>query len=97
MVGTCGSTPVFLGLAFEAVVQRAVDALRPGLTTRLANEIRQNGTRGNRNDNQLAAKGRVFSSTKNQAANSLEHKIRSANLFPLDMNAFDIKLWAWVG
>ncbi|GJW83559.1 hypothetical protein Tco_0156704 [Tanacetum coccineum] len=29
------------------LVQRAVDALLPGLTTRLTNEIRQNGTRGN--------------------------------------------------
>nr|GEV62500.1 hypothetical protein [Tanacetum cinerariifolium] len=43
MVGTCGSTPKFSGPAFEAAVQRAVDALLPGLTTRLTNEIRQNG------------------------------------------------------
>ncbi|GJY72114.1 reverse transcriptase [Tanacetum coccineum] len=37
-----GSTSEFLGPAFEAAVQRAVDALLPGLTTRLTNEIRQN-------------------------------------------------------
>ncbi|GJS37668.1 putative reverse transcriptase domain-containing protein [Tanacetum coccineum] len=42
MVGTRGSTPEFLGPAFEAAVQRAVDALLPGLTTQLTNEIRQN-------------------------------------------------------
>ncbi|GJY61933.1 zinc finger, CCHC-type, retrotransposon gag domain protein [Tanacetum coccineum] len=46
MVGTRGSTPEFLGPAFEAAVQRAVDALLPGLTTRLTNEIRQNGAGG---------------------------------------------------
>ncbi|GJZ54890.1 putative reverse transcriptase domain-containing protein [Tanacetum coccineum] len=39
MVGTRGSTPEFLVPAFEAAVQRAVDALLPGLTTRLTNEI----------------------------------------------------------
>ncbi|GJW37780.1 putative reverse transcriptase domain-containing protein, partial [Tanacetum coccineum] len=39
MVSTSGSTPEFSGPAFEAVVQRAVDALLPGLTTRLTNEI----------------------------------------------------------
>ncbi|GKC14988.1 putative reverse transcriptase domain-containing protein [Tanacetum coccineum] len=44
MVGTRGSTPEFSGPAFEAVVQRAVDALLHGLTTRLTNEIRQNDT-----------------------------------------------------
>ncbi|GJV72665.1 hypothetical protein Tco_1492660 [Tanacetum coccineum] len=47
MVGTRQSTPEFSGPAFEAAVQRAVDALLPGLTTRLTNEIRQNGTGGN--------------------------------------------------
>ncbi|GJU52475.1 hypothetical protein Tco_1226189 [Tanacetum coccineum] len=46
MVGTRGSTPEFLGPAFDAAVQRVVDALLPGLTTRLTNEIRQNGARG---------------------------------------------------
>ncbi|GJV22009.1 hypothetical protein Tco_1371029 [Tanacetum coccineum] len=46
MVGTRGSTPKFSGPAFDAAVQRAVDALLPGLTTRLTNEIRQNGARG---------------------------------------------------
>ncbi|GJU18474.1 retrotransposon protein, putative, ty3-gypsy subclass [Tanacetum coccineum] len=38
--------PEFSGAAFEAAVQRAVDALLPGLTTRLTNEIRQNGNGG---------------------------------------------------
>ncbi|GKE88544.1 hypothetical protein Tco_1566019, partial [Tanacetum coccineum] len=46
MVGTHQSTPDFSSPAFEAAVQRAIDALLPGLTTRLTNEIRQNGTRG---------------------------------------------------
>nr|GEY37863.1 hypothetical protein [Tanacetum cinerariifolium] len=35
MVGTQGSTLEFLGLAFEAAMQREVDVLLPGLTTRL--------------------------------------------------------------
>ncbi|GKB69891.1 hypothetical protein Tco_1116146 [Tanacetum coccineum] len=39
MVGTCRSTPEYLGPAFEAPVQRAVNALLPSLTTRLTNEI----------------------------------------------------------
>ncbi|GKE32474.1 putative reverse transcriptase domain-containing protein [Tanacetum coccineum] len=46
MVGTRRSTPEFSGPAFEAAVQRAVDALLPGLITRLTNEIRQNGAGG---------------------------------------------------
>ncbi|GKB27169.1 hypothetical protein Tco_0866570 [Tanacetum coccineum] len=46
MVGTRGSTPEFSGPAFETAVQRAVDALLPSLTTRLTNEIRQNGAGG---------------------------------------------------
>ncbi|GJT99653.1 putative reverse transcriptase domain-containing protein [Tanacetum coccineum] len=46
MVGTRQSTLEFSGPAFEAAVQRAVDALLPGLTTRFTNEIRQNGTGG---------------------------------------------------
>ncbi|GJR38227.1 reverse transcriptase domain-containing protein [Tanacetum coccineum] len=124
----------------------------------------RNGGMGNGNDNQPATKGRVFSSTKDQATNSsgtifgnsllewsccfflfdtgathsvvfvsfakhisisptllnytllistpmkslviIDHeyhncplrfddKIHSANLFPLNMNDFDIKFWAW--
>ncbi|GKD11005.1 putative reverse transcriptase domain-containing protein, partial [Tanacetum coccineum] len=43
MVGTRGSTPEFSGPVFEAAVQRVVDALLPGLSTRLTNEICQNG------------------------------------------------------
>ncbi|GKA08069.1 putative reverse transcriptase domain-containing protein [Tanacetum coccineum] len=39
MVGTRRSTLEFSGHAFEVAVQRAVDALLPGLTTRLNNEI----------------------------------------------------------
>ncbi|GKA59124.1 putative reverse transcriptase domain-containing protein [Tanacetum coccineum] len=46
MVGTRGSTPKFSDPAFDVAVQRAVDALVPGLTTRLTNEIRQNGAGG---------------------------------------------------
>ncbi|GJU47273.1 putative reverse transcriptase domain-containing protein [Tanacetum coccineum] len=38
--------PEFLGPAFDAAVQQAVEALLPGLTTRLANEIRQNDVGG---------------------------------------------------
>ncbi|GKA89626.1 putative reverse transcriptase domain-containing protein, partial [Tanacetum coccineum] len=39
MVGARGSTPEFSSPAFEEVVQRAVDALLPGLTARLTSEI----------------------------------------------------------
>ncbi|GJR26746.1 hypothetical protein Tco_1102978 [Tanacetum coccineum] len=46
MVGTRGSTLEFLGPAFEAAVQQAVDALLPDLTTRLTNEIRHNDAGG---------------------------------------------------
>ncbi|GKF99028.1 hypothetical protein Tco_0297811, partial [Tanacetum coccineum] len=46
MVGTRGSTLEFLGSAFDAAVQRVVDALLPGLTTRITNKIRQNGAGG---------------------------------------------------
>ncbi|GJU80364.1 putative reverse transcriptase domain-containing protein [Tanacetum coccineum] len=47
MVGTRQSNLEFSGPGFEAAVQRAVDALLPGLTIRLTNEIRQNGAGGN--------------------------------------------------
>ncbi|GJU53749.1 putative ribonuclease H-like domain-containing protein [Tanacetum coccineum] len=43
MVNTRQSTPEFLGPAFDEAVQRAVNALLPGLTTQITNEIRQNG------------------------------------------------------
>ncbi|GJV36133.1 retrovirus-related pol polyprotein from transposon TNT 1-94 [Tanacetum coccineum] len=46
MVGTRGSTPEFSGPAFDAAVERAVDALLLGLTTRLTDEICQNGAGG---------------------------------------------------
>nr|GEY49099.1 hypothetical protein [Tanacetum cinerariifolium] len=46
MVCTRGSTFKFSGPAFEVTVQRAVDALLLSLTTRLTNEIHQNGTGG---------------------------------------------------
>ncbi|GJX99147.1 zinc finger, CCHC-type, retrotransposon gag domain protein [Tanacetum coccineum] len=49
MVGTRGSTPKFSGHAFEAAMQRAVDALLPGLITRLTSEIRHNGVGGSGN------------------------------------------------
>ncbi|GKC53623.1 putative reverse transcriptase domain-containing protein, partial [Tanacetum coccineum] len=54
------------------------------------------GGRGNGNNKQPAAKGQVFSLTKDQAETlqncslRFDDKIRSANLFPLDMNDFDI-------
>ncbi|GJT63114.1 hypothetical protein Tco_1006647 [Tanacetum coccineum] len=47
MVGARGSTPKFSGPTFEEAVQRAVDALLPGLTARLTSEIRQGGAGGN--------------------------------------------------
>nr|GEV25333.1 hypothetical protein [Tanacetum cinerariifolium] len=82
-----------------------------GLTGYMAKDCPKNGgsgSKGNRNDKQLAAKGKVFSLTRDQATNSLglvvinhkyhkrplrfNDKIRSANLFPLDMHDFDIIL-----
>ncbi|GJS73544.1 hypothetical protein Tco_0706385, partial [Tanacetum coccineum] len=49
MVNTRQSTPEFSGLTFDEAVQRTVNALLPGLTTRLTNELRQNsvGSSGN--------------------------------------------------
>ncbi|GJZ21136.1 putative reverse transcriptase domain-containing protein [Tanacetum coccineum] len=82
-----------------------------GLTGHMARDCPKNGGNGGRgygNDNQPAAKGRVFSSTKDQATNSsglvvinheyqncplrVDDKIRFANLFPMDMNDFDVIL-----
>ncbi|GKE74837.1 hypothetical protein Tco_1536878, partial [Tanacetum coccineum] len=60
MVGTRGSTPEFLGPAFDAAVQRVVDALLPGLTTRLTNEIRHNGARGIDVENWIAHIEKIF-------------------------------------
>nr|GFA99050.1 zinc finger, CCHC-type, retrotransposon Gag domain protein [Tanacetum cinerariifolium] len=42
MVNTHQSTPEFFGLAFDEAVQRAVNALLPGLTAQITNELRQN-------------------------------------------------------
>ncbi|GJY79576.1 ribonuclease H-like domain-containing protein [Tanacetum coccineum] len=60
LVGIRGSTPEFSGPAFEAVVQRAVDALLPGLTTYLTNEICQNGARGIDAENWIAHIEKIF-------------------------------------
>ncbi|GJT16252.1 retrovirus-related pol polyprotein from transposon TNT 1-94 [Tanacetum coccineum] len=46
MVNTRQSTPEFSGPAFDEAVQRAVNALLPGLTTQITNELRQNGAGG---------------------------------------------------
>ncbi|GKA15926.1 putative reverse transcriptase domain-containing protein [Tanacetum coccineum] len=43
MLNTRQSTPEFLGPAFDEAVQRAVNALLPGLTAQITNELRQNG------------------------------------------------------
>nr|GEX01997.1 reverse transcriptase domain-containing protein [Tanacetum cinerariifolium] len=47
MVNTRQSTPEFLGPAFDEAVQRAINALLPGLTAQITNELHQNGAGGN--------------------------------------------------
>nr|GEW50609.1 hypothetical protein [Tanacetum cinerariifolium] len=47
MVNTRQSTPKFSSLAFDEAVQRAVNALLPGLTTQITNELCQNGAGSN--------------------------------------------------
>nr|GEX79901.1 hypothetical protein [Tanacetum cinerariifolium] len=47
MVNTRQSTPEFLGTAFDEAVQRAVNALLPGLIAHITNELHQNGAGGN--------------------------------------------------
>nr|GEU34715.1 retrotransposon protein, putative, Ty3-gypsy subclass [Tanacetum cinerariifolium] len=47
MVNTRQSTPKFSGLAFDEVVQRAVNALLPRLTAQITNALRQNGAGSN--------------------------------------------------
>nr|GEY08950.1 DNA/RNA polymerases superfamily protein [Tanacetum cinerariifolium] len=47
MVNTRQSTPEFFGPAFDEAVQWAVNALLPGLTAQITNELRQNGARSN--------------------------------------------------
>nr|GEV63202.1 hypothetical protein [Tanacetum cinerariifolium] len=47
MVNTRQSIPEFLGPAFDEAVQRAVNALLPGLTTQITNELRHNYAGGN--------------------------------------------------
>nr|GEW33275.1 hypothetical protein [Tanacetum cinerariifolium] len=49
MVNTRQSTPKFLGPAFDEAVQRAVNALLPGLTAWITNELHHNGVEGNGN------------------------------------------------
>ncbi|GJV82250.1 putative reverse transcriptase domain-containing protein [Tanacetum coccineum] len=46
MVNTIQATLEFSGPAFDEAVQRAVNALLPGLTAQITNELRQNGTEG---------------------------------------------------
>ncbi|GJW70503.1 putative reverse transcriptase domain-containing protein, partial [Tanacetum coccineum] len=55
-----GAYGCILGPTFEAAVQRAVDALLPGLTTRLTNEIRQNGDGGIDAENWIAHIEKIF-------------------------------------
>nr|GEV52283.1 putative reverse transcriptase domain-containing protein [Tanacetum cinerariifolium] len=47
MVNTRQSTPEFFGPAFDEAVQRVVNALLPGLTAQITNELRQNGAGSN--------------------------------------------------
>nr|GEY20202.1 reverse transcriptase domain-containing protein [Tanacetum cinerariifolium] len=47
MVNTRQSTLEFSGLAFNEAVQRAVNALLPGLTAQITNELRHNGAGSN--------------------------------------------------
>nr|GEU37054.1 zinc finger, CCHC-type, retrotransposon Gag domain protein [Tanacetum cinerariifolium] len=47
MVNTRQSTPEFSSPAFDVAVQRAVNALLPGLTAQITNELCQNGARSN--------------------------------------------------
>nr|GEZ79349.1 putative reverse transcriptase domain-containing protein [Tanacetum cinerariifolium] len=47
MVNTRQSTSEFSGPAFDEAVQRAVNALLPGLIAQITNELRQNGAGGN--------------------------------------------------
>nr|GEW11847.1 hypothetical protein [Tanacetum cinerariifolium] len=47
MVNTLQSTPEFSGPAFDEAVQRAVNALLPGPTAQITNELRQNGVGSN--------------------------------------------------
>nr|GEY99073.1 hypothetical protein [Tanacetum cinerariifolium] len=47
MVNTRQSTPEFSGPTFNEAVQRAVNALLPGLTAQITNELRQNDAGGN--------------------------------------------------
>nr|GEW86779.1 retrotransposon protein, putative, Ty3-gypsy subclass [Tanacetum cinerariifolium] len=47
MVNIRQSTPEFSGPAFDEAVQRAVNALLPGLTAQITNELRQNGAGSN--------------------------------------------------
>nr|GEX24447.1 putative nucleotidyltransferase, ribonuclease H [Tanacetum cinerariifolium] len=47
MVNTRHSTLEFSGPAFDEAVQRAVNALLPGLTAQITNELRQNGAGSN--------------------------------------------------
>nr|GEZ69065.1 retrotransposon protein, putative, Ty3-gypsy subclass [Tanacetum cinerariifolium] len=93
MVNTHQSTPEFSGPAFDEAVQRSVNALLPGLTVQIFNELRQNGVGGNGDQPPTIhtwlerfgkQKPRSFSSATNPVF------IRSANLFSLDMHEFDI-------
>nr|GFA87040.1 zinc finger, CCHC-type, retrotransposon Gag domain protein [Tanacetum cinerariifolium] len=47
IVNTRHSTPEFSGPAFDEAVQRGVNALLPGLTAQITNELRQNGAGSN--------------------------------------------------
>nr|GFC55979.1 zinc finger, CCHC-type, retrotransposon Gag domain protein [Tanacetum cinerariifolium] len=47
MVNTRQSTPEFSSSTFDKAVQRAVNALLPGLTAQITNELRHNGAGGN--------------------------------------------------
>ncbi|GKB18144.1 hypothetical protein Tco_0852067 [Tanacetum coccineum] len=60
MVNTCQSTLEFSGPVFDEAVQRAVNALLPGLTTQLTNELRQSGIGGIDAENWIAHIEKLF-------------------------------------
>nr|GEV05336.1 zinc finger, CCHC-type, retrotransposon Gag domain protein [Tanacetum cinerariifolium] len=95
--------PFDLGLAFKAAIQRAVDALLPGLTTRFSNEIRHNDIEGSGDQPpSIHTWLERFGKQKPRSFSSATTLVDAENWIAHIEKIFEVlgcadEFWAWIG